>query len=285
MTQSVRSRPLSIPERHLAQFAEDHDHLGSAVSPRHLAGPGDPRHITHALRAAGWHTESDPLHPKVTLHSPDDSHHLTLAPKPGSPFRPWWRIRSPHGPDHWSAEFSAAAPVEIIAGLTDALVQPALEHLHSPWELLSARGWSYHRQSGGSESATSPDKAVSMEWQISPISGPLGWAIEAVDRHNLDRPGLLWRANLDDNTPSHLVAAFTAALVAPEPVLRGRYEIPYGPPLKQEREEPVGPKAAAVHAERLAQARRHRPRKPRPTAGSPVPPALPLTSSPARPAR
>ncbi|MFI1060534.1 DUF317 domain-containing protein [Streptomyces spororaveus] len=255
------------------------------VSPRHLAGPGDPRHVTHALRAAGWHTASDPLHPTVTLHSPDYSHQLTLTPKPGRPYRPWWRIRSPHGPAHWSAEFSGTTPVEIIAGLTDALVQPLPERLRSPWELLTAHGWSYHRQSGGSESATSPDKAVSVEWQISPIAGPLGWTIEAVDRHNLDRPGLLWRASLDDNTPSHLVAAFTAALAVPDPVPRGRYEIPYGLPLKQEREEPLGPKAAAAHAERLAEARRHRPRTPRPATGSPVPPAPQPTTSPARPAR
>ncbi|WP_374778490.1 DUF317 domain-containing protein [Streptomyces sp. NBC_01310] len=151
---SPRSRPLSIPDRHLARFAEDHDHLGSAVSPRHLAGPGDPRHITHVLRAAGWHTASDPLHPTVSLHSPDYSLRLTLTPKPGRPYRPWWRIRSPHGPAHWSAEFSGATPVEIIAGLTDALVQPPPEHLRSPWDVLTSHGWSHHRQSGGSESAT-----------------------------------------------------------------------------------------------------------------------------------
>ncbi len=266
------------------QFAEDHDHLGSAVSPRHLAGPGDPRHVTHALRAAGWHTASDPLHPTVTLHSPDYSHQLTLAPKPERPYRPWWRIRSPHGPAHWSAEFSGTTPVEIISGLTDALVQPPPEHLRSPWDLLISRGWSYHRESGGSESATSPDKAVSMEWEISPNVGTLGWAIEAVGRNNLDRPGFLWRARLDDNTPSHLVTAFAAALADPEPVLRGRFEIPYGLPLKQEQEEPLGPKAAAAHAARLAQARRHRP-KPALSTSPSVPSAPPRTTSPARPAR
>ncbi|MFF5491309.1 DUF317 domain-containing protein [Streptomyces virginiae] len=150
--------------------------------------------------------------------------------------------------------------------------------------MLTSHGWSHHRQSGGSESATSPDKTVSMEWQISPVAGTLGWAIEAVDRHNLDRPGFLWRASLDDNTPAYLVTAFATALADPEPVLRGRFEIPYGLPLNQEQEEPLGPKTAAAHAARLAQARRHRV-KPALSTSPSVPPSPPRTTSPARPTR
>ncbi|MFJ5546684.1 DUF317 domain-containing protein [Streptomyces sp. NPDC093225] len=230
------------------------------------------------MRAAGWRTESDPLHPKVVLHSPDYSHQLTLAPKPGRPQQTWWRIRGPHGPAYWSAEFSGATPVEIVAGLTDALVQPPPGPLRSPFDLLTSHGWRHHREADGSESAASPDEGVSMEWQVSPIAGTLGWAIEAVDG------GFLWRASLDDNTPSHLVTSFARALANPDPVLRGRFEIPYGRPLKQEQEEPLGPKATAAHAARLAQARRHRPKAVLGTS-PPGAPALPRTASPARSAR
>ncbi|WP_197348690.1 DUF317 domain-containing protein [Streptomyces bathyalis] len=43
-----------------------------ATSPRHLAGGGDPRHITQALRAAGWKNLSDPDYPHVVHAFLDD---------------------------------------------------------------------------------------------------------------------------------------------------------------------------------------------------------------------
>ncbi|MFG3348655.1 hypothetical protein ACGF1Z_26795 [Streptomyces sp. NPDC048018] len=72
-----------IDSRQLDAFADDYlGKLGSPVSPRYLAGPGDPRHITHALCAAGWTVNSDPLHPAIRMKSPDREHELVFKPSP-----------------------------------------------------------------------------------------------------------------------------------------------------------------------------------------------------------
>ncbi|MCZ4103661.1 hypothetical protein O3W51_47220 [Streptomyces sp. H39-C1] len=48
--------------RQLAAFASTHAwQIPFDTSPRHLAGPGDARHVTHGLAAAGWTPTSDPL--------------------------------------------------------------------------------------------------------------------------------------------------------------------------------------------------------------------------------
>lgn len=113
-----------IDSRQLDAFADDYlSKLGSPVSPRYLAGPGDPRHITHALYAAGWTVHSDPLHPVIRMKSPDLEHELVFKPSPHH-YHGWWKVHSTLGPGHWYASFSGDAPVEIIAGLTDALVHP-----------------------------------------------------------------------------------------------------------------------------------------------------------------
>lgn len=112
-----------IDSRQLDAFNDDYlSKLGSPVSPRYLAGPGDPRHITHALYAAGWTVHSDPLHPVIRMKSPDREHELVFKPSPHH-FHGWWKVHSTLG-DNWYASFSGDAPVEIIAGLTDALVRP-----------------------------------------------------------------------------------------------------------------------------------------------------------------
>ncbi|MEV1088865.1 hypothetical protein [Streptomyces microflavus] len=48
------------------------------VSPRHLAGGGDPRHVTEHLLASGWSNHSVPGFPHALLESPDHRLHLTL---------------------------------------------------------------------------------------------------------------------------------------------------------------------------------------------------------------
>lgn len=89
------------------------------TAPRHLAGPGDPRHVTQALRAAGWKSFGDPDLPHVVLASPDYRHTLVLEPTPET-YGSWWRISS----NHWHAFFGGNTPAEIIAGFTDALLHP-----------------------------------------------------------------------------------------------------------------------------------------------------------------
>ncbi|MER7540382.1 hypothetical protein ABTX77_37235 [Streptomyces sp. NPDC097704] len=53
------------------------------ISPRYLAGPGDPAWVTAALHAgAGWSHGHDPLMPRVILTSPDQKSMLRLEPHP-----------------------------------------------------------------------------------------------------------------------------------------------------------------------------------------------------------
>ncbi|MGV9883009.1 hypothetical protein [Streptomyces sp. NPDC003006] len=69
-----------------------HDTIWFETEPRHLAGRGDPRHITQALRAAGWANRSDPDFPHVLLVSLDYRHTVVLEPD-AEPSGAWWRIR------------------------------------------------------------------------------------------------------------------------------------------------------------------------------------------------
>ncbi len=51
------------------------------ITPRYLAGGGDPAWITAPLhRAYGWSHGNDPLMPRVLLSSPDQKAHLRLEP-------------------------------------------------------------------------------------------------------------------------------------------------------------------------------------------------------------
>lgn len=53
------------------------------ISPRYLAGSGDPAWVTVPLRrACGWSTAGDPLVPRVILASPDQLAQLRIAPDP-----------------------------------------------------------------------------------------------------------------------------------------------------------------------------------------------------------
>ncbi|MFF3556138.1 DUF317 domain-containing protein [Streptomyces tsukubensis] len=117
-------------------FASDHNGFLDDVSPRHLAGPGDPRHITHALAAADWTLRSDSLTPVVDLISPDRLHQLRHEPQPGSD-QTVWRLSGIHDKGSWYASFGAV-PVEILASFTDQVLlpPPALDR-PDVWDVLT----------------------------------------------------------------------------------------------------------------------------------------------------
>jgi hypothetical protein len=75
-------------------------------------------------RACGWSYGHDPLMPRVILSSPGQKARLRLDPDSDGP---WWTLQ--HGPvgnqRTCSVSFGARTPIEIIAGLTDALSDPA----------------------------------------------------------------------------------------------------------------------------------------------------------------
>ncbi|MFI5982128.1 DUF317 domain-containing protein [Streptomyces sp. NPDC051555] len=272
---------MTVTDRQFAVFASDHEHkLGSAISPRYLAGPGDPRHITHALRAAGWTNTSDPLHPSITMTSPDYAHNLSLNP---ASHHYAWKISTEFLLGYWSATFSITTPAEIVAGLTDALIRPAPdEAAPTVVEILTARGWAHSTNDAGSQTLVSPDGIVQAELRVSAFL--CGWEFEAARHHGEHGPeGTLWRAYFNEDTPTHLLASVADAVSTPTAVLRSRFEIDEGPHLAVGPEFAIGSEVLAAHKVRLAQARLTRPRPASPAARAAVPAAPDRTG--ARPSR
>ena len=182
------------------------------ISPRYLAGPGDPEWATAALHAgAGWSHGQDPLVPRVILSSPDQKSMLRLEP---SLSEPWWHLSHRDGRTgaQWQASFDGATPVELIAAVTDALTHPDYNAgaMAEPYKLLMRAGW----EVASSSDFRSPDGRVRGERHN--YSGSTDWRITA----SLYADDPVWKAKFSGATPRVLVAAFLAALSDPEPVLR-----------------------------------------------------------------
>ncbi|MFG3348651.1 DUF317 domain-containing protein [Streptomyces sp. NPDC048018] len=182
------------------------------ISPRYLAGPGDPAWVTAALHAgSGWSHGQDPLVPRVILTSPDQKSMLRLEPTLNEP---WWHLSHRDGRTgaQWQAAFDAATPVELIAAVTDALTHPDYNAaaVAEPYKLLMRAGWDV---ASGSD-FRSPDGRVRGERHN--FSGNTDWRITA----SLYADDPVWKAKFSSATPRLLVAAFLAALVDPEPARR-----------------------------------------------------------------
>lgn len=184
------------------------------ITPRHLAGGGDPAWVTVPLhRASGWSHGHDPLMPRVTLSSPNQKALLRLEPDPDGQ---WWTLRHAPGPGQpaWYASFGAHTPVELIAAVTDTLTDPAPKGNtpSDPRKPLQQAGWTPALQDNG---LVSPDATAYLQrlgtsqehgaWSVTATLGP-------------DRP--VWQARFDEHTPHHLVSAFTTALTDPTPLAR-----------------------------------------------------------------
>ncbi|MFD7017490.1 DUF317 domain-containing protein [Streptomyces sp. NPDC059928] len=216
------------------------------TTPRHLAGPGDPRHVTQALRAGGWERHGDPDFPHVVLASPDYRHTLVLEPTPDS-FASWWRIPS----TLWHASFGGNTPTEIIAGFTDALLLPTPEVEPDLWPTLQAAGWTYERDERGNERARHPDGITTMERSAPLTSDWFSWTAEVALPTGLGGHRRLWQAYFDDRTPRHLLAGFATALADPAPVSRGHYDVPHSHLVTQVKSGAQGEQLAAAHEARL----------------------------------
>ncbi|MFD8064209.1 DUF317 domain-containing protein [Streptomyces cyaneofuscatus] len=212
---------MPLNDRQLAAFADKHAwQIPFDTSPRHLAGPGDARHVTHGLAAAGWNTVSDPLSPEIVLRSPDLR--LSLQFDPQSATGAWWRLRSEPFTDGpaWYAEFGELVPAEVLAALTDALIG-APSHPADPWAPVTSAGW--HRDS--ESTARSPDSMCRIEQrQLSESQELPSWHIETSEPRGEFSGPRIWHAHLDERTPPHLVAPFLTALADPGPLQRGMYE-------------------------------------------------------------
>ncbi|MFD9069082.1 DUF317 domain-containing protein [Streptomyces lasiicapitis] len=216
------------------------------TTPRHLAGPGDPRHVTQALRAGGWKHYGDPDFPHVVLASPDYRHTLVLEPTPRT-YGSWWRISS----RHWHASFSGNTPVEVIAGFTDALLQTAPEVEPDIWPTLQVADWTYERDERGNEHARHPDGITAMERRATLTSDHFAWTAEVALPTGLGGHNRVWHAYFDDRTPRHLLAGFATALVDPAPVSRGHYDVPHSHLVTQVERGAQGEQLAAAHEARL----------------------------------
>ncbi|MDX3525885.1 DUF317 domain-containing protein [Streptomyces sp. ID05-39B] len=206
---------MPVSGQQLEEFARRHAwRIPFDTSPRHLAGPGDARHVTHGLAAAGWKRTSDPLSPEIVLSSPDHRYRLDFVPESGT--FAWWRLwaGSTDTEPGWTATFGELVPAEVLAGFTDALVAPAPTEHSSPLDVVDAAGWLLDTRGA----ASSTDAACRLERRSDSL---LSWQVEVHDPDRGRHGPRLWHASFDDRTPGHLVNAFLTALVDPAPLQRG----------------------------------------------------------------
>ncbi|AQU64900.1 DUF317 domain-containing protein [Streptomyces niveus] len=194
----------------------EHPEQHYLVTPRHLAGGGDLRHVTEYLRASGWKDQSKTGGPLV-FDSPDRSIRVGYDPfvQPGG-----WTISAKPTPrqEAWVATFGPRLPVEIVAGFTDALAQPRSAHAPNVWEPLHQQGWRSER--APHVRASSPDGTAFLQFHQTGPGQAMWWA-RAANEH-----GIAWHATFTPTTPMHLIAAFNTALAHPDPVMRPRGHVP-----------------------------------------------------------
>ncbi|MFE9686757.1 DUF317 domain-containing protein [Streptomyces sp. NPDC006285] len=188
------------------------------IQPRALAGGGDIRHVSEFLRASGWRDRSEKRGP-LFMESPDRTIRLFYDPhvQPGG----WTISGAARGHQAaWNAVLGSQTPVEILAGLTDALTQPLSAHAPDVWAPLRHQHWSTTYRAG-QFTAESPDGTSWMQFHEDPPAPPVWWSGAG------DQQGNGWTATFTATTPMHLVQAFTTALASPQPVMRPRGRIPH----------------------------------------------------------
>lgn len=252
---------MPVTERQLAAFRRDHEStILHSTSPRHLAGPGDARHVTHALLAAGWTITSDPASPETEVTSPGLQARLQAAPQ-FAPSGNWWRLTvQPPNSRAWSARFTRRIPAEILAGLTDTLLIPAPADAPEAWDVVRAAGWKITQSENGTgfEARSFDQRAVaeyshlnndvplsSFLWRVRTREYPAGAAESAFDGRSV------WDGWLDGHTPAHVITGFVTALTSPEPLLRGWGQPGWHHDVQHERTSRTGRDVADAHEQRL----------------------------------
>ncbi|OYP14881.1 hypothetical protein CFC35_10505 [Streptomyces sp. FBKL.4005] len=230
------------------------------VEPRALAGGGDIRHVSEFLRASGWQDKSKKGGPLIMV-SPDCAVRLSYDPytQPGG-----WTIRSAAQGNQaeWWAVVGRQAPVEIVAGLTDALTRSRSAHAPNVWAPLQEQHW--HTQFEGRHyTATSPDGTAWMHFRQDGDGNALWWSGARDERGNG------WTAQFAPSTPMHLVQAFSTALASPEPVMRPRGRVPHSTKIRTTSVSVLPSQLGAWQQARIAAARaatwaRNSVRSPRP---------------------
>ncbi|MFR9723994.1 DUF317 domain-containing protein [Streptomyces sp. MS19] len=201
---------MPVTRRQLDDYTERHAWtLLFDTVPRALAGPGDPRHVTHPLAAAGWTNTADPLAAQVRLVSPDGQTTLHHSAQP--PARHAWYLSAPD----WYAVFDQTTPVEIVAGLTDALIVPPPPATPEPMTTLKDADWSVAQATNGTWWAHSPDKLLEFTGQAG------SWRFWAHD----DGPDrIIWHASIQQTVAEHVLHSLVRALADTSPVQRGSHD-------------------------------------------------------------
>ncbi|MFK0121166.1 DUF317 domain-containing protein [Streptomyces sp. NPDC090994] len=188
------------------------------IEPRALAGGGDVRHVFAFLLASGWQDIAKKGGP-VAVRSPDRTVRVSYDPyaQPGG-----WTIHSAAQGQQapWQAVLGPQTPVEIVAALTDSLVQPRSAHAPDAWAPLAGQRW----KTGFDDrhfTATSPDGAAWLHFRQGQTGDAVWWSGAR------DQQGNGWSAQFTATIPLHLVAAFATALASPEPVMRPRGRVPH----------------------------------------------------------
>ncbi|WP_338676817.1 DUF317 domain-containing protein [Streptomyces sp. SCSIO 30461] len=257
---------MPVSRRQLAQFADKHAwQIPFDTSPRHLAGSGDARHVTHGLAAAGWSAVSDPLSAEIVMASPDLRHRLQFDPQ--SRASAWWRLQAVPTLTEpgWYAEFGELVPAEVLAAFTDALIAPPPQQ-PAPWQPLTSAGW--HRDA---DSARSPDSMCHVELRpLNEFHDRPSWHIETSG----EAPGpRIWNAYLDEHTPTHLVGTFLSALADPAPLQRHMFDRTAHHTAAKTRSAMTPEQVVEAHTHRLAalRTRARTTRRRQPAATSPAP--------------
>ncbi|MEU9939096.1 DUF317 domain-containing protein [Streptomyces lavendulae] len=192
------------------------------VTPRYLAGGGDPRWVTAPLqKALRWQPAHTPLSPVVRLTRRDRQAELLLSPNPDEH---WWTLHhtgTTAGEKAWTMRFGARTPAEIVAAATDALTTGQADSPADPMQVLEQAGW---KRSVLDHQISSPDGFVTA------ARHPLGaWHIEvtAHDGPWSSEPNAhpAWRAYFSDHAPPHVAAAVLVGMVSTEPLLRDEKEM------------------------------------------------------------
>ncbi|WP_075017955.1 DUF317 domain-containing protein [Actinacidiphila rubida] len=192
------------------------------VRPRHLAGGGDLTHITAYLAGAGWKNRTPKSGAPLVLESPDKFVRVGYSSHTSPPM--WIVSGAPPGQPAWHATLGAAVPVEILAGLTDALAGP--RPAHAPDALGRATALGRKPGKGGEQqSADHPEGTASLQYRREGDTAI--WMASAHTPGTRGRSVPLRTAGFSEHTPLHAVEGFAAALADPQPVLRPPGRIPF----------------------------------------------------------
>lgn len=218
------------------------------VSPRYLAGGGIETEATfEPLLQAGWLGWGDEL-ANHHLTSPCGRAYLGFLPEHNpEPLGLWkaWARPDHHSPRTWIAGFDDHVPYEMVQAFTTAWAtsyqphDPAFAHadragadgIKHILSIAGDAGWEPdHFADGDLRRLTAPDGRAAIEVRARSLATPeqecavqpqwAFWAAPAPYR----RP--LWEAFFTSATPTSLVAAFTLALVDPDPLVRDPLDIP-----------------------------------------------------------